>query len=78
MSSEDILALLRRRPFVPFRLVTTDGTTYEVRHPEWLMPGRRSVVVGVRDQPSEAVYDQFIVISLLHVQRLEPIETPAG
>jgi hypothetical protein len=78
MSSEDILGLLRRRPFVPFRLVTTDGTAYEIRHPEWLMPGRRSVVVGVRGQPSEAVYDQAIIISLLHVQRLEPVETPSS
>jgi len=34
MPLEEILALLRTRPFVPFRIHLLDGTTYDVRHPE--------------------------------------------
>jgi hypothetical protein len=74
MGSDDLLTALRRRPFVPFRLVTTDGTGYEIRHPEWLMPGKRSVLIGVHAQPDDPAYDQFVILSLLHVQRLEPFE----
>jgi hypothetical protein len=78
MSADDLLPLLRRRPFLPFRLVTTDGTAYEVRHPEMLMPGRRTVTVGLPDNPAVPIYDQQVIVSLLHVQRLEPLQPSAA
>jgi hypothetical protein len=77
MSGEDLVDIIRRRPFSPFRLVTTDGTTYEIRHPEMLMPGRRFVIVGLPDNPAVPVFDRQVVVSMLHVQRLEPIEATA-
>jgi hypothetical protein len=73
MSADDLLEMVRRRPFLPFALVTTDGTTYEVRHPEMLMPGRRTVTIGLPDNPAVPVYDRQVIVSLLHVQRLEPL-----
>jgi hypothetical protein len=44
VSPNDFYSLLRAKPFVPFRVVTSDGTTYEVRHPEMVM-----VAWGVAD-----------------------------
>ena len=70
----DLLSFIRQRPFIPFRLVTTDGTTYEIRHPEMLMPGRRMAVVGLPDDPAVPAFDRTATIALLHVQRLEPLE----
>jgi hypothetical protein len=72
MSHEDVLDVIRRRPFVPFRLVTTDRTTYEIRHPEMLMPGRRTVTIGLPDDPATPAYTRQVIVSMLHVQRLEP------
>jgi hypothetical protein len=74
MSHEDLLSFIRQRPFVPFRLVTTDGTSYEIRHPEMLMPGKRTAIVGIPDDPTIPAYDRTITVSLLHVQRLEPMQ----
>jgi hypothetical protein len=74
MSHEDLLHFIRQRPFIPFRLVTTDGTTYEVRHPEMLMPGRRTATIGVPNDPAVAAYDRTVTVSLLHVQRIEPFD----
>ncbi len=74
MSAEDLLESIRRRPFVPFRLVTSDGTGYDIRHPELLMPGRRTVTVGIPDNPTVPVYERQVRVALLHVQRLEPLE----
>ena len=71
MSYEDLLERIRQRPFVPFVVVTTDGTKYEVRHPEMLMPGRRTVIVGLPDDPATPVFDRHVIVSMLHVQRLE-------
>jgi hypothetical protein len=74
MSHEDLLQFIRQRPFVPFRLITTDGTGYEIRHPEMLMPGRRLVIVGLPDDPAVPAFARTVVVSLSHVQRLELID----
>ena len=71
MNVDDLLAQLRRRPFVPFRLVMTDGTTYQVSHPDFVMPGRRSVVIGYPDERRPGLISRFDVVSYLHVMRLE-------
>jgi hypothetical protein len=52
-------------------VVTTDGTRYDIRHPEMLMPGRRTVTIGLPDDPATPVYDRQVILSMLHVQRLE-------
>jgi hypothetical protein len=67
---------LRARPFVPFRVVTPEGTTYEVHHPELCMVGLASVVIGYPSPDDAATYDRYDIVSLRHVYRLEPL--PAG
>ena len=47
MPPEDLIAALEKRPFEPFRVHLTDGMTYEVRHPDLMMVGCRSVVIGI-------------------------------
>ena len=51
MTRTDLAKRVRQRPFVPFRVVLTEGTAYEVRHPEQIMLARDSAVIGV---PSES------------------------
>jgi hypothetical protein len=75
MSSDDLLQHIRQRPFLPFVVVTTDGTKYEVRHPEMLMTGRRTVTIGLPDDPATPVYDRQVIVPMLHVQRLEVVQT---
>ncbi len=36
MTADAVFARLRRRPFVPFRLILSSGTTYAILHPEML------------------------------------------
>jgi hypothetical protein len=36
MSAEELRHSLRRTPFEPFRLVMTDGTGLDIRHPDLL------------------------------------------
>ncbi len=76
MSHEDLRDYLRERPFRPFRLVLTEGTIYEVRHPELFMLGNRSVVIGLPRHPTETVYDRTTMVNLFHIVRLERLEVP--
>jgi hypothetical protein len=72
MSADDLREHLRRRPFIPFVVVTTDGTRYKVPHPEFMMPLKRHVIIAKGDtDPDTSVY-----LSLLHVQRVE-VQEPA-
>ena len=78
MSHEDLRDRLREHPFRPFRLVLTEGTVYEVRHPELFMLGKRSVVIGLTGDPAETVYDRTALVDLFHIVRLEPLEASAA
>jgi len=40
MSQQDLLEMLRQRPFQPFRIHASDGIVYEIRHPEMMVVGR--------------------------------------
>ena len=79
MAPEEITTALRRRPFVPFRMTLTEGSTYEIRHPELCMVGRRSTVVGITstDHP-DPLFDRSVTLDLLHIVKLEPLETPSA
>jgi len=78
MAPEDIVEAVRRRPFAPFRITLTEGRTYEVRHPELCMVGRRAVIVGiVSPGRSGERFDRSVTIDLLHIVKLEPVDSTA-
>lgn len=77
MSPEDFFVYTRRRPFEPFRIVLTDGTSYEVRHSDMVLPARRTLAVGVPAEPGQTIADRIVTVSLLHVVRLESLDTAA-
>jgi hypothetical protein len=74
MAPEQLTDTLRQKPFEPFRLVMTDGTGYEIRHPDLLWVGRRSAMVGLTGDPGHTYYERSVKVDLLHVIRLEPIQ----
>jgi len=75
MQPTDLDKRLRRKPFLSFRLYLTDGAFYEVRHPELLMVGKRTAVIGLADDPTDTHYDRSVDVDLLHIMRMEPLET---
>ena len=77
MNLQDMQDALHRRPFAPFRVFISDGATYNVRHPELCVPGCRSVFIGITESP-EPVYDRYAIVDLIHITRLEPLETPTN
>jgi hypothetical protein len=79
MSPEELREMNRRQPFEPFRLVMTDGVSYDIRHPDLLLIGVRSAIVGLTGDPSQTFYERSVKVDLLHVIRLEPLsETQAS
>lgn len=78
MLPSDILLLLRKRPFEPFRILVSDGTTYDIRHPELVMVGVGAVLIGVPASGQvQPVYERYETISLGHVVKLLPFSASA-
>jgi hypothetical protein len=82
----NLLNLLKARPFVPFRLLLSDGGSVEVRTPEVVVPGRQFAVVGLLDpKATDTLIDRWTTVWYLHVCRVEhmhagapPFSAPSG
>jgi hypothetical protein len=74
MTPNKLRDALRQQPFEPFRLVMTDGTDYEIRHPDLLWIGQWSAMVGLTGKPGETFYERAVKVDLNHVIRLELLE----
>lgn len=77
MRPDDLHQLLRRQPFQPFRLHLSNGRTYDVRHPELVLVGRSSLIIGTPapEWPFPVVAD-YDVVALLHINDVKFL--PAG
>lgn len=76
MTQEELHEAARRQLFEPFRLVLTAGATYDIRHPDLIMVGRRSAVIGIAKEPTGTVYDRTLKVDLLHVVGIEELPIP--
>ena len=73
MTQEDLQSAARRQPFEPFRVVLTTGTTYDIRHPDLIMVGRRAAIIGLTDEPNGSAFDRTIKVDLFHVVSIEEL-----
>jgi hypothetical protein len=73
MTQEDLQNAARRQPFEPFRLILTTGATYDIRHPDLLMVGKRAAIVGLTNEPGGTAFDRTLKVDLLHVVGIEEL-----
>lgn len=76
MGPEDLNELTRARPFVPFRIHMTGGTTYDILNPEFISVGRRIATIFRRPDPSVPYFETGLWISLVHIVKVETIDPP--
>ena len=74
MSFETIRLRLNARPFQPFRIVTSSGESYEVRHPEMAWVTKNDVLVGT-DIADDGLPAEFRICPMFHVATVEPLST---
>jgi hypothetical protein len=75
-TSDDIQARLHEQPFVPFRIVTSAGQTFDIPHPDLVMVGRRALVVGTASAENPAQFDLTTRVAIMHVTALEDLPVP--
>jgi hypothetical protein len=72
---------VRGRPFIPVRVVTTTGETYDIYHPDLVMTGRQSIIIGMPTSDSPSVFVQVTRVAMVHVSELRElpsVEKPAN
>ena len=78
-TTEDIRKRLRDRPFVPVRIVTNTGQTYDVYHPDdaLVMVGRRALIIGTASAEDPSAFEQVTRVALFHITELRDLPMPA-
>ena len=79
MRQNEILDPLQTRPFRPLRIHVSDGSVYEVRHPELVHLTRSSVLIctPLEGHPP-AVIERFNLVDQLHVTQIVYTDSPAS
>ena len=82
MTADTVFARLRRRPFVPFRLILSSGTTYDIAHPEMLFVSKSGLTVAIYDRGQLPIADEIpsgeALVSFLHVAATEDLPAPTA
>jgi hypothetical protein len=73
MSPEALKDHLRKQPFEAFRMVQTDGTSFDVQHPDLRLVGVRHAIVGLPANHKPTMFERTVTLDLLHVIRVEPL-----
>ncbi len=72
MGVEELIRLLKVRPFEPFRIHVSDGSIYDIRHPYQAMPRRTAVWITV-PTTLERVVDEPDIVAMIHITRVTPL-----
>lgn len=67
---------LKEQPFVPVRIVTSSGESYEVHHPDLVLVGERDIQVGISSKKDPSIYSQVSRVALMHITAIEDLPVP--
>jgi hypothetical protein len=73
MHPDDLFAAIRRRPFTPFRLHVSDGSSHDIGHPAMILVTRRSAILALPGDPTQ-VAERALTIAMVHVSRIDELE----
>jgi hypothetical protein len=78
ITSQRIISYVGAEPFRPFRITTTSGRTFEIRHPEMVQVGKSTMTIFtyLSNDPEEAK-EQQVEVSLLLTESVEPLDATA-
>ncbi|MCK6486045.1 MAG: hypothetical protein HUU22_04250 [Phycisphaerae bacterium] len=72
MDAEEIYRLIKQQPFQPFRVHVSDGTKYDILHPDRILIGKRALHVGVGGVDSGPA-QKIEIVANIHVTRITPL-----
>ncbi len=78
MRPEELRELLNAQPFIPLRIYMTDGKTFDINHPDFVLVLRSRIDIGVPQNSENGILDRVEHCSLLHIVRVEELTKVAS
>jgi hypothetical protein len=72
-TADDVQARIRERPFVPVRVVTSSGQTYDITHPDLVLIGRRALVIGTASNENPTQFDVASRVAIMHITDMQDL-----
>jgi hypothetical protein len=63
--------MLRQQPFKPFRIYMSDGSSYDIKHPEVAWLTRYYIEVAIDEK--DGIPDHGVRCDILHITRVEDL-----
>jgi hypothetical protein len=76
VTARDIRKRIQTQPFVPLRIVTSSGETFDVSDPELLLPRRRRERIEGKGSVTSPSYTGSSNVEIMHVTGLLDLPTP--
>lgn len=73
MRADEIRTHLRKQPFRPIRVFVSDGSSYDVRHPELMLVTKTEVVIAL-DPGDDTVPERSAYCDPVHITRIEQLD----
>lgn len=73
MDPNEILKLIRQRPFEPFKIRLLDGQEHQIRHPEMALVGKRHLFVGLYAGAEDGPVDDWALLSVVAIASVHPM-----
>ena len=64
---------LKAEPFRPIRVYISDGSSYDIRHPEMALVTASQVIIAL-EISGDDLPDKVVFCDPLHITRIEPID----
>ena len=75
MRADEIREHLDADPFIPFRLFLSEGSSYEIQHPDQALVTTWSLELGIPEpRPESRIYQRIAHCSLLHIVKVEKLQ----
>jgi hypothetical protein len=79
-TAADIHARIKERPFVPVRIVTSSGQSYDIKHPDLVLIGKQALIIGTASNDSPTIFEVANRVAILHITDMQdiPHAAPSG
>ena len=72
-SAKEIKDLMDAKPFRPFRIHLSDGSSYEITNHDVAFVTKSSVEVGLHPDP-DGIAERTVKCAILHIGRIEELQ----
>ena len=73
ITPDELRERLSEKPFRPFRVALSDGSSHDVPHPEFAWVFGNSIFVGKSGKLPFGLGDYARQLSILHITRIDPL-----